>query len=78
MQPFMRRQVDTRGETPLQYRFDVDQVERIEPRRRVGLKKISMSLPSPAASRAVDPKRSSARTPCALTADEQPRNALRT
>ena len=36
MQPFARRQVDIRGATLLQYRFDVNQVERIEPGHRVG------------------------------------------
>jgi len=36
MQAFARRQVDMRGETLLQYRFDVNQVERVEPGRRVG------------------------------------------
>lgn len=36
MKALARRQVDMRVETPLQYRLDIYEVERIEPGRRLG------------------------------------------
>jgi hypothetical protein len=57
VQALVRRQVDIRGETFLQYRFDVNQVERIEPGRGIGFDENIYVAAVLAASRAVDPKR---------------------
>ena len=58
MQALVCRPLDRRCEPFLQYRLDINEVERVKSRRRVPFStNIPTSLPSRAASRAVDPKR---------------------